>query len=74
MKILWKLSSVFGDRRYTNSGLCPTLSITEFKFSIFYFFYGRNVNLVKLKFPHHVGISSVFEQHVFHLLNWKKSH
>merc|ERR1719433_744792 len=21
-------------------------------------------------FPHHVGISSVFEQHIFHLLNW----
>ena len=26
--------------------------------------------MLKLKFPHHIGISSVFEQHVFHLLNW----
>ena len=25
---------------------------------------------IELKFPHNVGISSVFEQHVFHLLNW----
>ena len=26
--------------------------------------------LLQLKFPHDISVTSIFEQHIFHLLNW----